>query len=628
LRAIAVLGVVAFHGGVSFASGGFVGVDVFLVISGFLIAGLLLDEQAVGKISLLDFYKRRVLRIFPALLAMLAATLAVGWAIFAPDDYRNLAASALSTAAFVSNFYFLQDSGYFSTAAEANPLLHTWSLSVEEQYYLLFPPFLMAIGRLNPRGRRLATLALWVASFALSVALVSKDPKFAFYTLPSRAWELLTGVLLAMGVVRAPKSLAEARIGALAGLALIGSTIVLYGAATPFPGVAAAPPTLGAALIIWAGLSPDYPPLRALTAPVCTDVGRISYPLYLWHFPAIGFVSYAALGAPDSRAVAAAIAVSFVLAAASYAFIEKPVRNIWRSSSPRLVLGRGLGAMAVVACFALAAWLGRGFEFRFSGDRLALGQGLTDRSKAAGACMNRTAKEVGAGHLCSFGDSNKPPRTLVWGDSFAEAAFPGFDTAAKLRGGGFLFAGRHGCEPQTGRTQDPDVAGKCRAFSAAVLKQALSHPEISSVVLVLRWPAAAITADGKLDAEVAPFAHRLAELAAALSSAGKEVWVTGPLPVARANAPRALFLQTFGWGRDKAVGVTKAEFTDAFGWTAPALVALERIPHVHELPVARHFCDGTFCKVVADARPLYFDDAHLSTVGAKMLAGEFEAAFR
>ncbi len=624
LRALAVLAVVAFHADVVFAGGGYIGVDVFFVISGFLIAGLLLDELSAGKIFLLDFYKRRVLRIFPALLAMLAATLAVGWMIFPPEDYRNLAASAFSAAVFVSNLYFLQDAGYFSTAAEANPLLHTWSLAVEEQFYILFPPFLLAIRRLSPRGRRAWTLALWAASFALGVALVPKDPKFAFYMLPTRAWELLTGALLAMSAAPAPKSLFEARAAGLTGLALIAATIVGYRADTPFPGLAAAPPAFGAALAIWAGLSSKFPPLRALATPVATYVGRISYPLYLWHFPVIGFVRYLTLGTPGPGALAAAVAGSAVLAACSYAWLEKPVRAGGRNASPRFVLSLGFGAMAVLAAFSLAIYAGRGFAFRFSGDLLALGQGLTDRSEVAAACMNRSPAQVARGDLCRFGPGDGPPETLVWGDSFAEAAFPGFEAAAERQARSFLFAGRHGCEPQTGKREDPDVPGKCRAFGAAVLEVALNHPELRNVMLVVRWPASSSSAEGAS----APFVHRLDELVTTLSGAGKKVWVTAPLPVAHLNAPRALFLQSQGWGRDKGVASTRAEFEASFGWTTPVLAALAQTPGVAVLELAGRFCDAAACRVENAAHPLYFDDAHLSGTGAKAIADEFDPVFR
>jgi peptidoglycan/LPS O-acetylase OafA/YrhL len=623
LRALAVLAVVAFHADVPGTGGGFVGVDVFLVISGFLIASLLLDELSVGRLFLLDFYKRRVLRIFPALVPMLAATLALGWAIFPAEDYRNLGASALAAATFVSNLYFLQDAGYFSTAAEANPLLHTWSLSVEEQYYLLFPPYLLAIRRFDARARRWATVALWLASFVLSVVLVEKDPKAAFYILPTRTWELLTGVLLAMGLVREPKSWFEARISVLTGLALIGASIVGYGPSTRIPGLAAIPPVFGAAFVIWAGLSSTPPPLRVLTARASNYIGRISYPLYLWHFPAIGFVRYVSFGTPGPGSLAAAVAGAAALAALSYAFLEKPIRLGGRKLSPRFVLGVGLGGMAAVAGASLAIYLGRGAEFRFTGDRLALSRGFTDRSEAARACMNRSGAEIAKGRLCQFGGGESAPETLIWGDSFAEAELPGFEEAARRRNRSFFFAGRHGCEPRTGRGLDAEGDRKCRAFSAATLEFALERPELRQVVLAFRWPAA----KGAASAPAAAFARRLGELIEAVSNAGKSVWVTGPLPIAHFNAPRALFLQSLGFGRDKAIGFTRAEFDEVFGWTEPVLSALNQLPNVRTLQIAERFCDEASCGVVAEGHPLYFDDAHLSTTGARRIADDFEAAF-
>jgi peptidoglycan/LPS O-acetylase OafA/YrhL len=608
--------------------GGFVGVDVFFVISGFLISGLLLDDLARGRLFLLDFYQRRILRIFPTLLLVLTVTLAGGWAIFLPEDYAHLAASALSATLFVSNHYFLTDIGYFSAALEAQPLLHTWSLAVEEQYYLLFPLYLLAIRRASPRWRLGATIALWLASFALSVAIIRFDPKLAFYAFPTRAWELLTGVLVSMGVVRAPKSLVAARAAALAGLLLIGAATLCYSADTSFPGIAAVPPVLGSALVIWAGLSASLPTLGALAVRPAVYIGLISYPLYLWHFPAIGLVRYVSLGPPSGRAMAVAVGISFVLAALSYELLEKPIRKAGRERAPRYVLPVGLGAMATIGVFAIAVYVGRGFEFRIPSQQAAIAFGLTDHSVTAQSCMNRKPEDVEQGRICILGGGEASPNTLVWGDSFAEAALPGIQAAAARNGTQFLFAGRHGCEPHTGRGQDADSGRKCRAFSAAALDLVLSRPGLRKVLLVLRWPAGSAAPDSAGDPAVAVFERRLDELVDTLSRAGKTVWISGPLPVAHYNVPRALWLQSLGFAREKRVASTRAEFDQSFSRAEVFMHRLEQYPNVYTLRLVDHFCDLSLCKVIDNRSPFFFDEAHLSTTGAKLVIDEFEAALR
>src|SRR5262245_6181519 len=254
LRAVAVLPVVLFHAGITLFSGGFVGVDVFFVISGFLITGIIIADMEQGRYSIAGFYERRIRRIVPAYLVTVVVTLAVALFLLLPDDLAELGDSALWSALMSSNlFFWVESKDYFNGAAELKPLLHTWSLSVEEQFYLFFPIVLLAI---KPLGlwRYAAAICLLAAviSFGLSIYGVAYAPMASFYLLPTRAWELLVGSLLAFGLFPAlNRKLAGWE--ALAGLALILVPVFLYTAATPFPGLAALPPVMGAALIIHSG---------------------------------------------------------------------------------------------------------------------------------------------------------------------------------------------------------------------------------------------------------------------------------------------------------------------------------------------------------------------------------------
>jgi peptidoglycan/LPS O-acetylase OafA/YrhL len=255
LRAVAIVPVVLYHAGFVLWGGGFVGVDVFFVISGYLIASFILAEIHSGKFSLGNFYLRRIRRIFPALFTMMAASAAIGALLMTPHAFRRLGESIAATALFSSNFLFWLQSGYFVAPLAERPLLHTWSLGVEEQFYLAFPIFLMLLCRFFPSRLVGATLTLCVVSFGVNVLTVKTHSSFAFFLAPSRIWELFIGVLLAVGAMPPPRSARWSEAAGLMGIVLIGCAIFGFSQFTVFPGFAALAPTLGTALIIWAGIA-------------------------------------------------------------------------------------------------------------------------------------------------------------------------------------------------------------------------------------------------------------------------------------------------------------------------------------------------------------------------------------
>lgn len=268
LRALAVASVVLFHVSAWPFSGGYVGVDVFFVVSGYLITGIVLSDVAAGQFSIARFYERRARRILPALFVMLAVSSIFAVVLFIPPDLVAFAKSAAATVAFSSNFLFQAQAGYFDTAAELKPLLHTWSLGIEEQFYLLHPLFLRALVPFGRSGIIWGLAIVLVASFVASAATLHAFTSGAFYLLYSRAWELGVGSLLA--VVRRPLPRAWAPAAGLLGLALIAFAVLAYSAETPFPGAAALPPVLGTALIIWAGHMAER------SYPACSRGGRSS----------------------------------------------------------------------------------------------------------------------------------------------------------------------------------------------------------------------------------------------------------------------------------------------------------------------------------------------------------------
>ena len=279
LRAVAILPVVFFHAGFGFAQGGFVGVDVFFVISGYLITSLIHREMLAGKFSLARFYERRVRRLFPALFAMLSVCAAVAAWLLLPQDLRYFGGSLFATTLFSSNIFFWLEAGYFDVAAERKLLLHTWSLAVEEQFYLLFPIFLLLVLRYLPRRLVAVTGAVTVASLLASEWMLRSSDSAAFYLAPFRAWELGLGASLALIAPVARHDNRHAEVFAWLGLAMIAASVAVFSWQTPFPGLHALAPAVGAALVIWSGSGTSTHAGRILSARPLVFTGLISYSL-------------------------------------------------------------------------------------------------------------------------------------------------------------------------------------------------------------------------------------------------------------------------------------------------------------------------------------------------------------
>ncbi|CUH78797.1 O-acetyltransferase OatA [Tritonibacter multivorans] len=353
LRSVAVLPVILFHAGFTAFGGGFVGVDVFFVISGYLITTIIVDELAQGKFSILKFYERRARRILPALFVVCLVSLVMAWMFLLKHDFKDFARSIVATATFSSNIYFWLESDYFDTAAELKPLLHTWSLAVEEQFYIFFPPLLML---LFPKGQRFVVFSLGVL-FTLSLIgalwLLPRDTSGAFYLLPTRAWELLIGSFCALylrGNVLALPVLAQNTLSAL-GLGMIGYSVFTFSKFTPTPGLTTLLPTVGTALIILFA-RPGTFVQKLLSLRAMVGIGLISYSAYLWHQPLFSFARHNALHEPPWQVMVALIALTLLLAWASWKFIETPLRHSTASQNRVFVLSSGgLAAFLAVGLF-------------------------------------------------------------------------------------------------------------------------------------------------------------------------------------------------------------------------------------------------------------------------------------
>ena len=371
LRALAILPVVLYHAGLAPFSGGFVGVDVFFVISGYLITSIILRERRDGRFSLLGFYARRIRRILPAFAAMMAASFPVALAVLGPAAMQEFSGSLAASIAFLANIYFLEISGYFSTAADLKPLVHNWSLSVEEQYYLLYPAALLLTWRLGPRRQALSFAALALASFALAQWQVQNgDADAAFFLLQSRVWELLLGglaaVLLLSGKAQDLAGNRHSGAAGLLGMVLIVVAVFAFDDRTPFPGLAALLPCLGALLVILFA-APSNAAGRLLGLRPVVFIGLISYSLYLWHQPLLAFTRIAT-GSGSRWLMLAVVVACFPVAAASWRFVETPARHM---ALPRLRLfGVAAAAMALLGILGLSGWASGGFSDAYARYRL------------------------------------------------------------------------------------------------------------------------------------------------------------------------------------------------------------------------------------------------------------------
>ncbi|WAC49724.1 acyltransferase family protein [Asticcacaulis sp. SL142] len=485
LRALAVLPVVLFHAGIPGISGGFIGVDVFFVISGYLITGILRDDLEAGRFSIAQFYERRIRRIIPALAAVIIATWITAWLLFLPSYFQDFSKSVAATAAFISNLYFWKYSGYFEASALLRPLLHTWSLAVEEQFYIVMPIAMWVAFKLI-RKHWVWLFALGAAgSLALSIYLTDVGPTANFFLLPTRAWELLAGSLLALMRLPAPRTATVAHVLSGLGLLLILVPIVVYTEATPFPGLTALPPVLGAVLLIYSGAFPAGLGGRVLSWAPMVFIGKISYSLYLVHWPVTVFVRYVTLEPPSLMWAGFIILLSFILAVLSWRFIEQPFRQPgFAPSRPVLLVGTLAGLVALFALGSAGVTL-KGFPDRFPDyDPVVVADGRTN-SWNNNVCFFEAPipYEKWNADQCRI-VSNGPEAVLLWGDSYAAHYVPGLtDNAAHIPYTLYQYTAA-GCPPVL--SYYSYARPNCQNFNANALKL-IKTLNIKTVILSARW---------------------------------------------------------------------------------------------------------------------------------------------
>jgi peptidoglycan/LPS O-acetylase OafA/YrhL len=632
LRAVAILSVLVFHASAAALPGGFVGVDIFFVISGFLISGIIFRSLAKDSFSYVDFYIRRIKRIFPALLLVLCTVWFAGWATLFTDEFEQLGKHIAAGAAFISNVALWEESGYFDTAAEYKPLLHLWSLGIEEQFYIVWPVIAALAWRL--RIKLLYVIAaLTAVSFALNVARVDAHESTTFYLPITRAWELGIGALLAywavfestkLAALVAPRRNAIAAAGAL----LLLAALIVIDQRKVFPGWWAALPTLGTVLLIAAG-PPAWLNRVVLGNRAMVFVGLISYPLYLWHWPILSFLRVVGEREPSYAIKTAAITVTFVLAWLTYEVIEKPIRFGQRARAWATAL------LASVAAIGLVGYL----SFEQTLLPRSGGYGLEKIVAASSANM-----EFPAPRLKALDDASSPlfvqglqsTKILMMGDSYLTHYYPRIDrllsgepNAARA----VVFAASGGCPPL------PQVKELHHAYCDGLVERGVAYAlrtDVDSVLIAANWRHYFITAGEYRGAEyqyvfdgaplilgtpsyykaIAAFQGMLAQL----TKNGKRVFVLLQSPMSQGLDPRRMVrrsLTDLSFALDVPV-VTRASLESDFHGFEADLAKAAASAGAEIIDPLDWLCDrGTCPAFSADGLPLYRDEGHLNPAYAR-----------
>ena len=643
LRAIAVLSVLFFHSGFEVFSGGYVGVDIFFVISGFLITTIIVREIGENKFSVTTFYERRFRRILPAVITVVAVSLLV--AIFLLDfkEYENLARSSIANNLFMSNIYFYNETGYFDGPAELKPLLHTWSLSVEEQYYVFFPLLLLFIAKVGGKKYLYFLIPIFFLSFGASVLGMNMDKSAVFYLLPTRAWELLIGSLLAIVTLPRIQNIVVLNVIAALGLLLMVYSIFGFTRETPFPSGYAALPAFGAALVIYTGGAGTTLVNQFFAIRPIVFVGLISYSLYLWHWPLIVYTkSFKVVGLTTAEQFLL-LGVIFILSVLSWHFVETPFRKKRWLPDKRSIFAGSFAATAVLLLAGLSVLYYDGYPGRYSFNQSMDELDGDPEWKHWHACEDVETQFAEHKDLCTIGKQGGKASFILWGDSHARALASAVHASADRNGTSGVVASHTACPPLQGIERPGQL--DCRKFNQTILDYLSRHPEISTVILAARW--ALITKGTRYKDEAGGpvklidilsrgqepnsnpelFDVGLRRIIHSLQGMGKRVVLVKPVPEIGYDVPAASHSAGIT-GRDVnlLVAPSMIEYISRIEEVLVVFSRLERDLSVETVDPAAFLC-GDICVVLDDGVALYRDDNHLSTFGSKYVSVAFDHLF-
>lgn len=620
LRALAVLPVLLYHAGLG-CTGGFVGVDVFFVISGYVISSLILKEVAAGSFSMVNFWERRVRRILPALSVVVAAALAAGWLFYLPEDFAFLGKTLISQAVMAANMFFWRSgTHYFDHGTENKSLLHTWSLAVEEQFYLLFPLLLVFLLRSRPRSWGRWILGMMIVSLMISVmgCYSPQYERLSFYMLPSRAWELLMGALVAAGSKNLTAGKLVRESFGLLGLALIAWSVFVYTDSTRFPGLGALPPCIGTALIIASSHARVSIVGRLLSFRAFVFVGLVSYPLYLWHWPLLIWAKYLSCYELSTATRIELLLVSLLLAVLSWKFVETPFRQRrWLGERSQIFKFAGI-VLGMFLATGIAVYASKGFPSRFSAQALAFARAQNSQGFQDQIDLERAK----AGRFTELGSasSSQPISVLVWGDSHAKSIAPALDTLCKeysQRGVMSAYGATApvlnfvSTNPGSLRERSPKVAELVVAFVAA--------QHIKNVVITARWNTYPASPE---------FKDNLILTVRNLMNSGAHVYVLKDVPNCGFNVPRFTALNAMRGIDVEALGITKEQHQKSESALEPTFEKLAMMGVTVMDPAYLFLTSRSNYRIIKDGELLYVDSNHLSLKGAALLVPLFRPLFQ
>lgn len=640
LRAIAVIPVILFHAGFEHFSGGFVGVDVFFVISGYLITTIILSEKENGTFSLVNFYERRARRIIPALFLVMLVSIAFSWFWLTPSHMKDFSESLVAVSLFSSNILFWQETGYWGVVNELKPLLHTWSLAVEEQYYVLFPLFLMLMWRFRKRWILGSFFLIALGSLTLSQWAAFNKPDANFFLLPTRGWELAIGAGIAFYFLyRKPvmKSLLSHKaideFFSWLGLFLIAYAVFYYNESTPFPSLYALVPTIGTALIIIFSSDNTFSG-KLLGSKILVGIGLISYSAYLWHQPIFVFARHKSIDEPSSLLYGILSLISLVLAFISWKYIESPFRKKGIFSRKQIFLLTIIGSIAFII-FGLIGYYTDGYKTRLHDEAFKI---------------KESSQKIQIDRTDVIGDSSNIQGVII-GDSHAESIIQTLNDSLKQKKYGLKNYIKNGCPPVRGlfRFDITSYADSCHEHYLNVYTEIINDKNLQTIIIVARFTLYLESFrfdNGEGGIEIGPskqviyddikFKDKIRELSkrqeaissrittdiSTLLKAGKKVVLVYPVPEVGWDTPRVGIQKAWKSGEDVTISTSFSQFMKRNSYTLSILDSLGEHEKLKRVYPHEHFCN-TFiqdrCVAIYKSQSFYRDSNHLSNAGAKLI---------
>lgn len=624
LRAVAVIPVILFHAGFSFVSGGYVGVDIFFVISGYLITSILVAEISNNRFTFSNFYERRARRILPALFFVIICCIPFAWVFMTPEQYKDFSQALIAIPSFSSNILFWLKEDYFAPSAEENPLLHTWSLAVEEQYYIFFPILLIALWRKGERTVFFAIIGLSCVSLLAAEFGSKAFPSASFYFLTTRAWELGAGAICALIMSRHKPAHNSAFSGV--GLGMVLLSIFLYDSSTPFPSLFALAPVMGTSLIIIYSSKDNFTGKILSTRPMVW-IGLISFSAYLWHQPLMAFARIALPSHPSNYVMALLSISSIALAYITWRYIEQPFRSNKLGLLPKrsVVFSVSSFMIFVIIGFGLAGHVGQGLPSRF--DLTAAQQSYLETATSSPVrdrCHANKSNIIPPNQACQLSTGSKGG-VAVFGDSHAVELAYALSEAVKgnsiVRQYSFS-----GCKPSYGLSD----TSPCTKWTNDSINHIKADDSITDVVVTYRI-SLALWGDHKglypelpkykSDAERLKVVNSLTSMVRALENAGKNVIYVDQSP----ELPRDIHRDIY-FSKNELDHIIGAKLS----WWNLRTNYFEDIfmvpPDIKRVRPSELLCDSEYCYAGRNGEAYYFDDNHLSVHGAKVIAKEIASA--